>query len=216
MKGLLIKDFALNFSRQRTVIYYLLISIFMAFAMGGAFIISYTAMLMGMLAISTLSYDEMDNGFPFLFSLPISRKTYVREKFIYFFMLNLIGVLFGILICFLVSFIKKESFNVLEELPYILASVIFIGTIMSLLIPVQMKYGVEKSRTVLMVVYGVVFAAAYLLSRSQALYSMFLDLLAVLQKSPLPVLILIFLLVCTAVVGSSYLISVKIMEKREF
>lgn len=35
-----------------------------------------------MIAISTIAYDEMDHGYQFLLTLPINKKTYVREKYL--------------------------------------------------------------------------------------------------------------------------------------
>ena len=81
-------------------------SIFMAFAMDGSFIIGYTGMLMGILAIGTISYDSNENGMAFLMCLPISRKDYVKEKFIYTFLMETIGCLVGVIIYYAVSLIK--------------------------------------------------------------------------------------------------------------
>lgn len=36
-----------------------------------------------MIAVGTLSYDETDNGLAFLMTLPVDRKTYVREKYLF-------------------------------------------------------------------------------------------------------------------------------------
>ena len=47
------------------------------------FVISYAAILFTILAISTLSYDEYENGMSFLFTLPFSRNTYVVEKYLF-------------------------------------------------------------------------------------------------------------------------------------
>ena len=83
MKGLFLKDYYLNFSNRRSLFLFLFMSIFMAFAMDGSFIIGYTGMLMGILAIGTISYDSNENGMAFLMCLPISRKDYVKEKYGY-------------------------------------------------------------------------------------------------------------------------------------
>ena len=51
--------------------------------------------LLGILGLSTLAYDERDNGFPFLFSLPVDIKTYVGEKYLFCVMTSLVGVAVG-------------------------------------------------------------------------------------------------------------------------
>lgn len=40
-------------------------------------------MFRAMIAVGTLSYDETDNGLAFLMTLPVDRKTYVREKYLF-------------------------------------------------------------------------------------------------------------------------------------
>ena len=89
MKGLLIKDLKLMKNQK---------SFFMVMAVVGLiflitwdapyFAISYITMMFSMFAITSFSYDEFDNGAVYLFTLPFSRKTYVREKY-----------LFGLLTC---------------------------------------------------------------------------------------------------------------------
>ena len=76
MKGLFLKDYYLNFSNRRSLFLFLFMSIFMAFAMDGSFIIGYTGMLMGILAIGTISYDSNENGMAFLF-----RRAFGRRRF---------------------------------------------------------------------------------------------------------------------------------------
>ena len=45
-----------------------------------SFILPYMASVMTSVAISTISYDSMDNGNSFLFTLPVRRKDYATEK----------------------------------------------------------------------------------------------------------------------------------------
>ena len=146
MKGLLIKDFYINFLNKRAAILYIFLSFFMAFSIDGAYIVTYTTMLFGILAISTLSYDEHDNGFPFLMSLPIKRKTYIKEKYVYIFILMLVGSVFGLIVYYLASLVKGQFFDFNEILSSLFGSILGIGVMMSIMVPIQLKYGVEKSR----------------------------------------------------------------------
>ena len=44
---------------------------------------SYCTLLMSFFTASTISYDEFNHGFFYLFSLPVSRKGYVAEKYLF-------------------------------------------------------------------------------------------------------------------------------------
>ena len=72
MKGLLIKDFYL--ATQNRIFLYLTgaIVVAMVFMPGGSveFMIPYLAFMLVTDALSTISYDEFDNGYKALFTLP--------------------------------------------------------------------------------------------------------------------------------------------------
>ena len=79
MKGLLVKDFRLLLSQKAYYMAVFLVAIVLATSTGSPnFVVGYLAMLCMMFALSSISYDEFDNGNAFLFCLPISRNGYVR------------------------------------------------------------------------------------------------------------------------------------------
>lgn len=84
MKGLLIKDYKLLMLQKKTFLLMLLIAICMNFAMqdNPGFIIGYLTFFAALMANTTLSYDEYGNGIIFLLTLPVTRKTYVRSKYV--------------------------------------------------------------------------------------------------------------------------------------
>ncbi len=216
MKGLLIKDFCLNFSNRRTVGLFLFICLFMGLAMDGTFIIGYAALLMGMLAVGTLSYDEMDNGFPFLMSLPVDGRTYVREKFLYVFLTELAGAVFGIVVYLVTSLIKGASFPLaggMEEAIGILVACVLMA---SILIPIQLKFGSEKSRVAYMVIFGLLFAVTFVVSKVPKVSELMRDLILKLDRMPAVLIGGVLAAAVAAVVILLYMISVRIMEKKEF
>lgn len=216
MKGLLIKDFYLNFLNKRTAMTYLAITLFMSFTMSGSFIVGYTAMLMGILAISTLSYDEMDNGFPFLMSLPVSRKTYVTEKYVYFILLDIIGGIFGTVIYIASAMIKGEAVDLLNDVPSALAVVFVMAVMLSIMLPIQLKYGVEKSRVTMMVIYGAIFAICMLISQSEQAAASIANVVEKLENSPQALVLSLMVLAGLTILFVSYMISVRIMKNKEF
>ena len=216
MKGLFVKDLCLNFMNRKNMMIYLFISVFMSFAMDGQFIIGYTTMLLGILAVGTISYDEFDGGMSFLMCLPVTRKDYVREKFLYCLALEILGALSGIVIYTLVSLIRNVPFSIPESLPFALFSILGLSLILYAMIAIQLKYGSEKSRVMMMVIYGVIFALALLLKQFAGLKEAVFKLIGFLDSCPAALLISLIALFYLAAVTLLYKLSVKIMENKEF
>lgn len=81
MKGLLIKDFKLLKGQKNFFMAITAISIIMIIVSPGtSFPIGLLGFVGALFSLSSISYDEFDNGNAFLFSLPITRKDYVLEN----------------------------------------------------------------------------------------------------------------------------------------
>ena len=114
-KGLLLKDWALLKSQGKGIIY---VMIGGAALMVGALNNSvidreesaacfgiYITVTMAIYVANMLAYDEMDHGFQYLFSLPVTKKDYVREKYIFSISLDAAVWLLGLTITTVVSMI---------------------------------------------------------------------------------------------------------------
>ena len=216
MKGLFLKDYYLNFSNRRNLLLFLFMSIFMAFAMDGSFIIGYTGMLMGILAIGTISYDSNENGMAFLMCLPISRKDYVKEKFIYTFLMETIGCLVGVIIYYAVSLIKGMKVDPIAHLSFGASFALVMSLMMALMILIELKYGVEKSRTVMLVVYGIVFILAFAVKQIPGLQRALISFANFLSKAPAAMVAVAVLAIYLTILFILYFISLRAMEKKEF
>ena len=83
MKGLLIKDFKLMKMQKNFFLMMIAIVIAISFFQNEiSFPLGFLPFVISLFSLSTISYDEFDNGNAFLFSLPISRKDYVKEKYL--------------------------------------------------------------------------------------------------------------------------------------
>ena len=163
MKGLLIKDLRLVLKRKQQLLILLAVCTMIAFTTDGSFVIAYTAGLLGILGLSTLAYDERDNGFPFLFSLPVDIRTYVSEKYLFCVMTSLVGVAVGTGL-FFAACASKGGMDVFREdivyaLLYLPATLLLILSIL----PVQMIFGIERSRVITFVCYGILFVLSAVL-----------------------------------------------------
>ena len=146
MAGLLEKDIRLLWGTKQTLVILFAIAVAVAFSGNGNFIIGYLPFVVEMIAISTIAYDEMDHGYQFLLTLPINKKTYVREKYL----LCAGGVVAAwvIAVClYLVSkVVRGIPVAVAEDMLTAAVILLIILLISFFMIPAQIKFGCEKSR----------------------------------------------------------------------
>jgi hypothetical protein len=210
MKGLLLKDLAIVKQQGRSIIIIVAIAIFMM-ASGNdiTFAIAYANILFVMFGITTLNYDAFDNGFSFLFTLPITRKMYVTEKYLFSLMCVVAGLTLSLVLMTVTGNLSSDGIWFIAG--YAAAAIL----LLSLLLPIELKYGPEKGRIAMIIIFAIVFAVVFglkkvigpdqIASLLIALEKMNEVLLAGIVGAAIIVLLLI-----------SYLISCRIMEKKEF
>lgn len=203
MKGLLVKDLKIIKLQAIFLMLVIVISVGMLLTSKDiTFPIGFSCLVMTMLAITTISYDEFDNGYPFLFTLPVSRKQYVISKY-------LLGIILGfiawITMTFLSIFITGSNFENLERY---LAFLPLIVLLLAITLPFQFKFGGELGRIALVVL----FVAITLIGKIFAI-DMLASLKIDLNQSLTMVLIYLFALLCLVI---SIAISIRIMNKKAF
>ena len=151
MKGLLIKDFQLAKTQGKMLlIVALVIGVFMEIAgMSEGFVTGYITIIMSVFAATSISYDEYENCFSFLLVLPVSRKEYVNEKYVFSGILIFSAWLVGLTVGSVFRIIRGEPVLSAEWLAgcfsYITVAVVFL----SLMLPLRLKFEGEKGRVVL-------------------------------------------------------------------
>ncbi len=138
MKGLLVKDFLLMIKSKKVILFMLFIGI-----IGGindiSFATGYILMVLAILSLSTISYDEANHGLKTLFTLPVSKMDYVKEK--YLFSLIITGIGFVFLLTILGCFSKSGFMETL----IILSTALLL---LALSLPFQLKEGNEKKNCI--------------------------------------------------------------------
>jgi len=220
MTGLLIKDFKL-LTRQKSTLFIVLaiILFFPMLEMDAGFIVSYTMIILLFLTVSTISYDDFDNGMAFLFTLPIERKTYVREKYALGLMTAVTSWIFAVAINVVyMIFMAHESTNVINET--VLTNLLIFPAMLimwEVILPLQLKFGAEKARLVLFIVAGVIGAMGVVASKiAEGREGQMNNLVKALEQiGPTGVGIALF---AVAIAGLliSYVSSVRIVEKKEY
>lgn len=167
MKGLLLKDMLILKNQKKTMLMIVILGIALSLTMQITSVIVYFMMLGCMLALGTFAYDEMDNGYSFLFTLPVSRKTYVREKYLFMITWVLICAIFGIICCgilVLTGLGKLE--NGWSDIPeYTLSMLTVILLIIAVSVPLRVKFGSERSRIVIYIIVGAGLLLGVIVSR---------------------------------------------------
>ena len=217
MKGLLVKDIRLMKNMKNSIIMIILIAVGMgSYLKDVSFIITYMALIGATFTSSTLSYDEFDNGYAFLLSLPVTRKGYVMEKYILGLILCGGGWLIGTIITAAAGVIKNTS-PLGESLMIAVTLFPFALLLLSVILPFHMKFGGEKGRIIMVAAMGRIFLVT--LVGAKVVEKIHIDLNAVFRNLPEPdmgVAAVSALAVGTVLMLLSCTISMKIMNKKEF
>lgn len=218
MKGLLIKDFKLMKNMRTSMVIILLSALGMCFYVSDnlSFIVAYIAFVGSSFTSSTISYDEFENGDAFLFSLPVSRKDYVVEKYL----LSLLMCGGGWLLGAVFSTGAQVIMNGLNPMDGIMPALALLPVTTGFSVftlPLRLKFEGEKSRISTIIVMGGLFLIIG--TGAKAAEMLGIDLGALGEKMPMMSAgmgITVFLGISIALLLLSCRISIKIMEHKEF
>lgn len=218
MKAMMIKD--LNFLKGQKQFFGALLIMVILFTVvqnNPSFSISYVTIMFSILSLTTMSYDDYENGMCYLLTLPISRREYVKGKYLFGILSALCGLAGASLLVFVSVHLKGMSYPWEEWKAVAVACIMLITATLGFTTPIQLKFGAEKSRMAIMGVYGAVGLAVFALWK--LCEALGIDLEEVMNSAfveNITTTILGTVLSCIAVLFISYLISARILEKREF
>jgi len=218
MKGLLVKDFRLMKGQKNfLVLLFIMIAFVFISGMDASFFMGYLPFLLMIAAMSTITYDEFDNGMAFLMVLPISRKLYVQEKYLFGGVLGFTG-LASAFVLFLISEINKGSSMTFTQ--YVLLFLCFLAFVIlffCLMIPIQLKFGSEKGRIVLFIIFFGIIGMVYLVSKiTDKIPAQVIEVFRGIQKLPFGILAALAVGIYILALFISLKISLGIMEKKEW
>lgn len=216
MKGLLLKDLSILKTQGRSAVLIMLIALFMLIVGNNtAFAVIYANILFVTFGITTLSYDNHDNGYAFLFTLPISRKLYVMEKYVFSILSIATGTVLSLILMVGVSFIRDDYILTTSEILFVIGYGVGAIVISSIMLPVNLKLGPEKGRIAMIVLIAIVMSGIFAMAK----ISGSMDLTRVywgIREIPTLLIMGILSVVVLIILSVSYLISCKIMMKKEF
>lgn len=216
MRALFEKDFRLIMIRKSSLLIYLIIGVVFTWSFSGSFSGAYITMLGTILALSTISYDDADNCMEFIFTLPCTRRQYVIEKYLFIYGFSFVAGLIGLVIIIAASFLKGVPINesmILEIAASEIPILIITG---GLMMPLQLKFGAEKSRVVLLILFGIGCVIVFAASKMTNAKSLLIGISDTLNSVNPVSLVVISGIILIAFALVSALISVKIVENKEY
>ena len=217
MKGLLIKDFRLLGVQKNFFFVIFVVAVGISIiSEDSLFMVGFLSLVMSLFTLSTISYDEFDNGNAFLFTLPISRGGYAVEKYCFGLLLGGGTWILAMLAAFMISGFKG-TISVPNSLISGLAILPVMLLMQAVMIPFQLKFGSEKGRIAMISTVGVVFAIGYAVMEMMETIGVDMRNAAVyfsaMHISIISVILVLFSVVLLLI---SLRISISIMDKKEF
>ncbi len=210
MKGLMAKDFCILLQRKKSFIIILICGLCMSISNDASFFVAYLTMIGTIFTLSTIAYDEFDNSYPFLMTLPVSRKDYAVEKYLFALLISISLWSFSAIIYFLISYFREINLVFIEEISGLLLVLLLPLIVVDFCIPINLKYGSQNSRILIFVLWGIFFAIGMLVK-----YFIPDIQLPVINISPLIISLIIFVLAIIITLISA-MFSISIMNKKEF
>ncbi|MDD4571123.1 MAG: ABC-2 transporter permease [Clostridia bacterium] len=209
MRGLLLKDLINLKTYGRSVI--LIVTVFTAFAFfsdDSSFTTTFISILFAIMAITSMSYDELAKWNIYALSMPISRKELVLEKYLLAFILVCLGVAISLIIAVIPVFMGNKA-----DLLMLMLTVLTSGSValimLTILLPLVYKFGIEKSRIILFIVLFIPSILLAILAQTGLIMpNKATDLLIITLLQILPIVALVLFV-------ASYFISVAIFNNKE-
>lgn len=217
MRGMLVKDFRMLWMQKQFFAVIVVLSVFLLFSGQAASFIIFYCMAMGMyLSLSMIAYDEYENGYAFLFTLPVSRRGYVIEKYVFSVICTVAMCSLSATVCGIAEWIRQPELNVAELILTAVSGMFAMQGLFAVIVPFRLKFGAEKGRIVIVIatvaISGIVMVTAQMGKTVPALR----ETLQQLGNVSGPVLCASMILAVLAVMGISVPVSIHIVEKKQF
>ncbi len=164
IKGLLKKDLY-NLASYKTTL--MIITLFCGIAIIGTDAIYWGSIvigiIVGMISLSTFSYDEMAKSNRYILTLPVTRKEIVLEKYILAIGATILGSLLGFVLTLLIgnmmNYVRTDNvidINIDTLLSTSIGGLFGVSLIQAIQIPSIFKWGAEKGRIQMFIVLFVI------------------------------------------------------------
>lgn len=210
MKSLMLKDIIALKSYLKTLFVLIGFFVVVTFSMDEpSFLSGMIILTVTMFPITTFSYDKFAKWDLFSQTLPITRKQAVTSKYMLGLMSIALGVMVAIVLYFVISIVKSLKLEVFFTLQANIAIGLVAVIFLSIMLPLVYKFGVERSRLLMIMVLGIPSLLFFGLSKSN------IDL-SFLSEITATQFIIVSGLVALCAFIISFFTSVRIYENMEF
>ena len=217
MKGLFLKDFRYLLLQKSFFGLILIFGLALSLTMGDRyyFVLGYLTFMGAILGFITITMDDQTNGMAFLFTLPISRKQYVQEKYLLSILVMLFSSGVSLAAVFLTRWIKHYTTPPSDIIFTALGCCACLIFFLSLMLPLTLKFGEERARLAYLISLGAFIVAIVpiitLINFLNTTHSF--SLLWLISTEVWLMLGTFIILLCLVI---SYRISLRILEHRDF
>lgn len=166
MKGLILKDFYNLRKYGKTVLLISAFYVMLTFMMDNSNLFAGMIVLMvAITSVTSFAYDRQSGWDVYVQTLPVAAKDVVMSKYLLSLLLGLVGSLLALLIGWINGLIKNiPNFTEMLVTAYALLAIgmIFI----SILLPLVYKFGVERSRVIILAIIAIPTAAFFVMAQT--------------------------------------------------
>lgn len=207
MKGLLLKDFYTAKKYCRSLVFITAVFIVCSAFYPNAFYIFYPVILVSMLPVQLISYDERSKWQSYADTMPYSRRNIVASKYI-FLIINLAIVLIMELAAQTIYYSQNQWTNFSDILPLFLVLLSVGVAAPCIMLPIMFKFGSEKGRLLYFIMIGLLCACTFIFANGPESFGMIDIVLS-------PYIFMAPILAIAIVIPASYTLSVKFYQNRE-
>ncbi len=208
MIGLVYKD--LMVMKKTLALYMIIFAVYgyMAIAYDqGGLLFAMVLILSSMVPVSTIAYDERSKWDRIANTTPLSRKEIVVSKYL----LALTLTVFSVIVCFVIYLFDKRI-PITDNLMMCFA-LVFMGMIyQALLLPVNIKFGAEKGRNIMLAIMFAPVILVMLISKTGIVDFAAIEIFLTNNEHLVPYILVVFVAVLYT---ASIMLSVKIYENKD-
>lgn len=223
MKALLMKDLRTLKNERRLWVSIIGVSVlFGVLFQNWYFMMGYIMFGLSMIARTMYQYDVADQGIVYLMTLPITRKEYVKEKYLLSLMSICIGGILSMILTKIGMLFTPDQADSNQEIFSAFLGILAVALVLQAIIfPVELKYDVSKSRIIILLLVMeiiILFTAFDMLIGAilVAFITIFVDAFGGIFIQHFLGTVLLSAVVVGMIYFSSYRKSVKIMGQKEF
>ncbi|NMB10286.1 MAG: ABC-2 transporter permease [Tissierellia bacterium] len=212
MKGLIVKDFTYIKNYWKTYLLAIILGIIPTALINydPNFMLIISMLIIFIISINTFSFDKENNWNKYALTMPVSRRDIVRAKY----MLNIIGLLLGSILGFLLSlignFFYKIDLDFNNFINILIISMAFFLILSAIDLPTLFKWGTNKGKIVLMIVLFTLIAIIFQIIEKAYNYILNISSIDTIKLN------LLIILISILIYFISYKISLYIMSKKEY